>query len=61
LAYKEFNTGQYYQKTANKQSANLYYQMVVDNWPESTAAKMAKEKSDDKKTGKNLQREKVKK
>jgi outer membrane protein assembly factor BamD (BamD/ComL family) len=42
LAYKEFNTGKYYQQTGNKQSANLYYQMVVDNWPDSAAADMAK-------------------
>ena len=42
-AYKQFNIGRYYQKTDNKQAANFYYQMVIDNWPESTAAKMAKE------------------
>ncbi len=42
LAYKQFSIGQYYQKTGNKQSANLYYQMVVDNWPESTAAEQVK-------------------
>jgi len=44
-AYKQFTIGQYYQKRGNKQSANLYYQMVLDNWPGSTAAKMAKEKT----------------
>jgi len=43
-AYKQFSIGWYYQKTGSKQSANLYYQMVLDNWPGSTAAKMAKEK-----------------
>jgi len=43
LAYKQFSIGRYYQKTGNEQSANLYYQLVLDNWPESTAAKMAKE------------------
>lgn len=56
LAYKEFNTGRYYQKTGNKQSANLYYQMVVDNWPDTVAADMAKaamkEKEPDAKKGK---------
>lgn len=41
LAYKQFDIGRYYQRTGNKQSANLYYQMVIDNWPGSTAAKMA--------------------
>jgi outer membrane protein assembly factor BamD (BamD/ComL family) len=41
-AYKEFNTGEYYRRTGNKQSANLYYHRVVNNWPQSTAAEMAK-------------------
>ena len=41
LAYKQFSIGRYYQRTANRQSANLYYQMVLDNWPDSSAAKMA--------------------
>ena len=42
LACKQFSIGRYYRKTGNRQSANLYYQMVMDNWPNSTAAKMAK-------------------
>jgi len=50
LAYKQFSIGQYYQKTDNRQSANFYYQMVVDNWPETTAAKMAKATIKDKKS-----------
>jgi outer membrane protein assembly factor BamD (BamD/ComL family) len=56
LAYKEFATGRYYQKTGDRQSANLYYQMVVDNWPDSAAADKAKEamqeKEPDSKKGK---------
>jgi len=32
LAYKDFYIGQYYQKTDNNLSANLYYQMIIDNW-----------------------------
>ena len=50
MAYKQFNIGRYYQRTDNKQSANFYYQMVVDNWPESTAAKKAKAAMSDKKS-----------
>jgi outer membrane protein assembly factor BamD (BamD/ComL family) len=50
LAYKEFNTAEYYRKTGNRQSANLYYQRVVDNWPGSTAAKMAKDAMQEKKS-----------
>lgn len=52
-AYKQFSIGRYYQKTGNIESANLYYQMVVGNWPQTTAAKMAQaamnEKPDDRK------------
>jgi len=42
LAYKQFDIGRYYQQTGSKQSANFYYQMVIDKWPGSVAAKMAK-------------------
>ncbi|MDD5328137.1 MAG: outer membrane protein assembly factor BamD [Phycisphaerae bacterium] len=42
IAYKEFSTGEYYRKTGNEQSAKLYYQMVVNGWPGSDAAGMAK-------------------
>jgi outer membrane protein assembly factor BamD (BamD/ComL family) len=60
LACKEFNTGKYYQQTGNKQSANLYYQMVVDNWPGSAAADMAKgamnEEKPDAKKGKKWEK-----
>ena len=42
-ARKQLTIGEYYQKTGNKLSANLYYQMVIDDWPGSSAAKVAKE------------------
>jgi TolA-binding protein len=42
LADKQLNIGKYYERTGNKEAANLYYQMVVDNWPESAAAKAAR-------------------
>lgn len=48
LAHKKFETGRYYQKAGNEQSANFYYQMVIENWPNSTAAKMAKAAMKDK-------------
>lgn len=51
LAYKQFSIGRYYQQTDNKQSANLYYRMVVDNWPGSTAAEMAKQAMNEEKPG----------
>lgn len=40
IAYKQFGIAKYYERTKNKQSANFYYQMVADNWPGSTAAKL---------------------
>jgi outer membrane protein assembly factor BamD (BamD/ComL family) len=43
LAYKQFSIGKYYQRTDSVQPANFYYQMVLANWPESTAAKMAEQ------------------
>jgi len=42
LAYKQFSVAQYYQKSGNIQSANLYYQMVIDDWPASQPAELAK-------------------
>jgi len=56
-AYKQFDIGRYYQQSGSMQSANLYYQMVVDNWPGSAAAKIAMQETG----GKNLQGEKVEK
>lgn len=57
LAYKQFSVGRYYQRTGSKQSANLYYQMVVDNWPNTKVAKTAKQMMGDM----DLQSKKVKK
>lgn len=42
-AYKQFSVGQYYEKTGNRLAANLYYQMVIRNWPESESAELTKE------------------
>ena len=51
LAYKQFNVGRYYQQIGNIQSANVYYQMVIDNWPGSTAAEMAKQAMNEENSG----------
>jgi len=40
-AYKCFIIGQYYHQSGSTQAANLYHRMVIGNWPNSTAAKMA--------------------
>lgn len=51
MAYKQFTIGSYYQRTGDRQAANLYYQMVIDNWPNTTAGKMAQAAMADKKSG----------
>lgn len=43
LAYKELSIGLYYQKMNNKQSANLYFDMVITTWPQSKSAEIAKD------------------
>ena len=43
LAYKQLSIGRYYEKTGNRKSANLYYDMVVNDWPDTKAAEEAKE------------------
>ena len=43
VALKRLKIGQYYQKTGSNEPANLYYQMVIDEWPETEAARMAKQ------------------
>jgi tetratricopeptide (TPR) repeat protein len=42
-AYKQFKIGKFYQRTGRHQAANLYFDMVVRNWPQTEAAGMAKE------------------
>lgn len=43
LARKQLAIGQYYQAVGNGQSANLYYDMVLTDWPGTEAAQTAKE------------------
>jgi len=42
LAYKQISIAQYYQKTGHLQAANLYYDMVINDWPQTKAAETAK-------------------
>jgi len=56
LALKQLSIGLYYQKTGNRLAANLYYSMVIRDWPDSEAADEAREKL----TG-NLGSEEIKK
>jgi tetratricopeptide (TPR) repeat protein len=43
LAHKQFTIGRYYQRTDKSQAANLYFDMVISDWPGTKAAEMAKE------------------
>lgn len=43
LASKQFKIGQYYQGTGNMLSANLYFQMVVNRWPQTVTARIAEQ------------------
>jgi len=57
LAYKQFSIGWYYQRTGNMQSANLYFDMVVSDWPGTKAAEMAKEVLTNNLSGKETKNE----
>lgn len=41
LAYKQYETGFYYERTGKPDIATQYYQKVITGWPESKGAKMA--------------------
>jgi len=43
MAYKQYTIGRYYQRIRRLEAANLYYDMVTGNWPDTEAAQMAKE------------------
>jgi len=43
IAYKQLTIGRYYQRTGKTLAANLYFQMVIRNWPESKSAELAKQ------------------
>jgi len=43
IAYKQFRIAKYYQRTGKRQAANLYFDMIVQNWPKTQAAAMARQ------------------
>jgi len=48
LAYKQFGIAEYYKRSENKQSANFYYRMVMEQWPGTKAAEMAQSAMEEK-------------
>lgn len=45
LAYKTYQMGFYYERTGSLEAAELYYNKVLEEWPDSDAAKMAMARS----------------
>jgi outer membrane protein assembly factor BamD (BamD/ComL family) len=43
MAYKQFTIGKFYARTGKRQAANLYFDMIVRNWPKTEAAVLARE------------------
>jgi len=43
IALKQFKIGQYYRHLGKHQAAYLYFDMVIQNWPKTAAADMAKQ------------------
>lgn len=41
LAYKVYQMGFYYERTGSMEAAEMYYNKVLNEWPDSDAAKMA--------------------
>ena len=41
LAYKQYTIGDYYSRTDHDEAAGIYYNYIVENWPQSAAARMS--------------------
>jgi tetratricopeptide (TPR) repeat protein len=52
IAYKEFRIGEFYRRTGERQAANLYFNMVVQNWPATEAAGQARQALEESLEGK---------
>lgn len=42
IAHKELSIGRYYRRTGKKQAANIYFDMIITNWPDTEAAQEAR-------------------
>jgi len=42
LAYKQYSIGEYYDRTGNREAAELYYKEVLEKWSDTAAAEMAR-------------------
>jgi outer membrane protein assembly factor BamD (BamD/ComL family) len=41
IAYKQYSMGFYYERTGKRQAAEMYYNKVITDWPDSKASQMA--------------------
>ncbi len=51
MARKQLSVGQFYRRTGERQAANLYFEMVIRNWPQTEAAVAAKQALEEDHTG----------
>jgi outer membrane protein assembly factor BamD len=43
MSYKQLTIAQYYQRTGKHRAARLYFDMIVQNWPDTEAAEIARQ------------------
>ncbi len=43
MAYKQFKIGEYYRRVGKDRAAYLYFDMVIQSWPKTEAAEMARQ------------------
>jgi tetratricopeptide (TPR) repeat protein len=51
MAHKQLTTGQYYRRMGKTEAANLYFDMVVQNWPQTKAAETARQAREENANG----------
>jgi outer membrane protein assembly factor BamD (BamD/ComL family) len=51
MARKQLFIGQFYRRTGERQAANLYFDMIIRNWPQTEAAVAARQALDEEQTG----------
>jgi hypothetical protein len=51
MAHKQLTIGRYYQRVGKRDAANLYFDTVVQNWPQTEAAKLARQAREESTNG----------
>jgi len=51
MSTKQLAIAQYYQRTGNRQAAHLYFDMIVQNWPETQAGEIARQALEEEDAG----------